>query len=136
MSMALAALAVAVAFAGFARTHPTWWEASISLAVLAGIFPMILAVNTRIVPVFSRRDWVSPALIKAMVLLALAGGWIVFAGRVWGPVAADNTGQRRFAGGRHSFLGQHRPTVSAKNPRTSGGSVAVCGTGGGRPYRF
>lgn len=82
MSMALMAMAVAMAFAGFARTHPTWWEASISLAVLGGILPMILSVNSRIVPVFSRRDWVSPRLVSAMVVLAIAGGWIVFLGRV------------------------------------------------------
>ena len=84
LSLALFALAVAVAVAGFARTHPTWWEASISLAVLAGIFPMILAVNTRIVPVFSRRDWVSTRLLQMMVVLAILGGWTVFGGRVRG----------------------------------------------------
>lgn len=82
MAMALAALAVAVAVAGYTRTHPVWWEAAISLAVLAGIFPMILAVNTRIVPVFSRRDWVSGSLVRAMVVLALIGGWVVFLGRM------------------------------------------------------
>ncbi len=82
MSLALVALAVAITVAGFTRTHPTWWEASISLAVLAGIFPMILAVNTRIVPVFSRRDWASPRLLQAMVVLAVAGGWTVFLGRI------------------------------------------------------
>ena len=81
MSLALATLAVAVAFAGFARAHPAWWEAAISLAVLGGIFPMILSVNSRIVPVFSRRDWVSSRRVGAMVVLAIAGGWIVFAGR-------------------------------------------------------
>jgi len=82
MAMALAALAVAVAVAGYTRTHPVWWEAAISLAVLAGIFPMILAVNTRIVPVFSRRDWASGSLVRAMVVLALIGGWVVFLGRM------------------------------------------------------
>lgn len=82
MSLALAALAVAVAFAGFAREHPEWWEAAISLAVLGGIFPMILSVNSRIVPGFSRRDWVSNRRVGAMVVLAIAGGWIVFSGRV------------------------------------------------------
>lgn len=82
MSLALLALAVAVAVAGFTAAHPTWWEASISLAVLAGIFPMILAVNTRIVPVFSRRDWVNATLVRAMVVLALIGGWTVFLGRM------------------------------------------------------
>ena len=70
-------LAVAVAFAGFAREHPEWWEAAISLAVLGGIFPMILSVNSRIVPGFSRRDWVSNRRVGAMVVLAIAGGWIV-----------------------------------------------------------
>jgi hypothetical protein len=82
MSLALLALAVAIAVAGFTNSHPTWWEASISLAVLGGIFPMILAVNTRIVPVFSRRDWVSEPKVRTMVVLAIAGGWIVFLGRM------------------------------------------------------
>lgn len=82
MSLALLALAVAMAFAGYTRTHPTWWEAAISLAVLGGVVPMILSVNTRIVPVFSRRDWVDPRLVGAMVVLAIVGGWSVFAGRV------------------------------------------------------
>lgn len=82
MSLALLALAVSVAVAGFTRTHPTWWEASISLAVLGGVFPMILAVNTRIVPVFSRRDWASGRLLQVMVILAIIGGWTVFAGRI------------------------------------------------------
>lgn len=82
MSLALFALAVSVAVAGFTRSHPTWWEASISLAVLAGIFPLILAVNSRIVPVFSRRDWVSGPLLQAMIVFALVGGWTVFLGRM------------------------------------------------------
>jgi hypothetical protein len=84
MSLALLALATAVAFAGYSRTYPRWWEAAISLAVLSGVFPMILAVNTRIVPVFARRDWVSSALVQLMLVLATAGGWIVFAGRAQG----------------------------------------------------
>lgn len=88
MSLALLALATAVAFAGYSRTHPRWWEAAISLAVLSGIFPMILAVNTRIVPVFSRRDWVSPRLVQLMIACALTGGWLVFGGRVEGQTIA------------------------------------------------
>ncbi len=82
MSLALLALAVAVAVAGFTRSHPTWWEAAISLAVLGGMFPMILAVNTRIVPVFSRRDWASETQVNAMIVLAIIGGWTVFLGRI------------------------------------------------------
>src|SRR6478735_2444592 len=84
MSLALLALATAVTFAGYSRTYPRWWEAAVSLAVLSGIFPMILAVNTRIVPVFSRHDWVSPGPVRLMVALAIAGGWIAFAGRIEG----------------------------------------------------
>lgn len=82
MSLALLAMAVAMAAAGYTRTHPTWWKAAISLAVLGGIMPMILSVNSRILPVFSRRDWVDPRLVRAMVVLAIAGGWTVFAGRI------------------------------------------------------
>lgn len=82
MSLALLALAVAIGVAGFTRSHPTWWEAAISLAVLGGMFPMILAVNTRIVPVFARRDWASATQVNAMIVLAIIGGWTVFLGRV------------------------------------------------------
>ncbi|MEZ4505146.1 MAG: hypothetical protein R2848_04575 [Thermomicrobiales bacterium] len=53
MALALAALAVAVA-SGFPHASDLVGSRD-PLAVLAGIFPMILAV-TRIVPVFSRRD--------------------------------------------------------------------------------
>ncbi len=82
MSLVFIAFAVAMAVAGFTRTHPTWWEAAISLAVLGGVMPMILAVSSRIMPVFLRRDWVSPPLVMSMVGLAIASGWIVFAGRM------------------------------------------------------
>ncbi len=82
MSLVFVAFAVAMAVAGFSRTHPTWWEAAISLAVLGGVLPMILAVNSRIMPVFLRRDWVSPSLVMGMVGLAIASGWTVFAGRM------------------------------------------------------
>lgn len=88
MSLSLLALATAVAFAGYSRTYPRWWEAAISLAVLSGIFPMILAVNTRIVPVFSRRNWASPSLVRLMVVCALTGGWLVFGGRIYDQKAA------------------------------------------------
>ena len=82
LSLVFVAFAVAMIAAGFTRTHPTWWGAAISLGVLGGVLPMILAVNTRIMPVFLRRDWVSPRLVTAMVALALAGGWTVFLGRM------------------------------------------------------
>lgn len=82
MSLVFVAFAVAMAVAGFSRAHPAWWEAAISLAVLGGVLPMILAVNSRIMPVFLRRDWVSMPLVMTMIGLGLASGWIVFAGRM------------------------------------------------------
>jgi len=82
MSLVFIAFAVSMAVAGFTRTHPSWWEAAISLAVLGGVLPMILSVSSRIMPVFLRRNWASPSLVMGMVGLAVASGWIVFAGRM------------------------------------------------------
>jgi hypothetical protein len=82
MIAAMAGFAVAALTVGFVPGHPLWWRAAISLAVLGGIAPMIYAVNIRIVPVFGRRSWRNLALLRAQVILLLAGAWIVFAGRV------------------------------------------------------
>lgn len=82
MSLVFLAFAVAMIAAGFSREHPTWWGSAISLAVLGGVLPMILAVSSRIMPVFLRRDWVSPTLVMTMVGLAAASGWVVFLGRM------------------------------------------------------
>jgi hypothetical protein len=72
------ALAVAAFTAGLTPYRPAWWSASVRLAVLGGIVPIIYAVNIRIVPVFSRRDWASLSWLRAQNVLAVAGGWTVF----------------------------------------------------------
>ena len=82
MIAAMLGLAVSALTIGFVPDHPTWWRAAVSLAVLGGITPMIYAVNIRVVPVFSRRQWASLGPLRAQVALLLAGAWIVYAGRM------------------------------------------------------
>ena len=73
----LAAAALAIAFVS---DRPTWWAAAISMAVLGGIAPIIYAVNIRVVPVFGRRPWKNPLLVRLQVGLMLLGAWIRFFG--------------------------------------------------------
>jgi hypothetical protein len=73
-----------------APEFPRLWNASIGLVILGGITPMIYAVNARIIPVFSRREWQQPELMSAAMILAVASGWITFVGRAggWGLLEA------------------------------------------------
>lgn len=80
MTAAMLAFTVAALAAGLATYRPSLWPAAVQLAILGGITPMIYAVNLRIVPVFSRRMWISPTLLQAQVVLALAGAWFGFTG--------------------------------------------------------
>ncbi len=80
LSAALA-FTVAAACAAFVPDRPALWSAIVALVVLGAITPMILAVNVRIVPVFSRRAWQSPRVMAAALALAIAGGWATFLGR-------------------------------------------------------
>lgn len=82
MLAALLAFAVAALVAGGMTTHPHWWRAAVSLAVLGGIVPMIFAVNIRVIPVFARRDWPSHRWLRAQVAVAVGGAWLVFLGRM------------------------------------------------------
>lgn len=77
-----------------APEYPGLWNASLGLVILGGITPLIYAVNARIIPVFSRRDWQRPELMKAAMILAIASGWITFAGRAgnWWFVEAAGAG--------------------------------------------
>jgi hypothetical protein len=83
----LVVVAAILGFAGasagtaLAPEYPRLWNAAVGLVILGGITPMIYAVNARIIPVFSRRDWQQPELMKAAMLLAIASGWTVFLGR-------------------------------------------------------
>ncbi len=82
MIAAAIAFAVAAMTAGLIGSRPAWWQAVVPLAVLGGIAPMIFAVNIRVVPVFSRRQWRSMPMVRAQVATMLAGAWLVYAGRI------------------------------------------------------
>lgn len=82
MIAALIAFAVAAMTVGSIPEHPTWWRAAVALVVLAGITPVIYAVNIRVVPVFSRRSWPSLQWLRVQVALAIAGGWAVYLARI------------------------------------------------------
>lgn len=75
------ALTVAAGCAAFVPDHPRLWSALVALVVLGAITPMILAVNVRIVPVFSRRAWQQPKVMAAAIVLAVLSGWTTFLGR-------------------------------------------------------
>jgi hypothetical protein len=84
---ALAAFIVASAGTALAPHYPRLWTASIGLVVLGGVTPLIYAVNTRLIPVFSRRTWQTPRLLAAGMFAGVAGGWLVFLGRAF-PITA------------------------------------------------
>jgi hypothetical protein len=67
-----------------APEYPRLWGAAVALVILGGITPLIYAVNARIVPVFSRRDWAKPRLLTSAMVLAVGSGWLAFAGRAGG----------------------------------------------------
>jgi hypothetical protein len=79
--LAVAAFAVAAAAFAFVPGEPRLWSAAVALIVLGGITPMIYAVNVRIVPVFSRRQWASPPSVYVAISTGIAGAWFVFVGR-------------------------------------------------------
>jgi hypothetical protein len=78
--LAMLAFAVAAFTAGLVPYRGWWWNPAVRLAVVGGITPMIYAVNLRIVPVFSRRNWRSEWMLRAQILLTIAGAWLLFAG--------------------------------------------------------
>ena len=76
--LAFAAAAMSVAFV---TAEFRLWSAAVALVILGGITPLIYAVNLRIVPVFSGRTWPQPTHMYAAMVSAIAGAWLVFAGR-------------------------------------------------------
>jgi hypothetical protein len=76
------AFAVAAFTAGLTPSRPAWWNPAVKLTVVGGIVPMIYAVNIRIVPVFSRRNWKSEAWLRAQLLTTIAGAWLLFFGGI------------------------------------------------------
>lgn len=79
--MAVLAFAAGALSLAFVLEHFRYWSASVALVVLGGVTPMIFAVNARIVPVFSGRTWKRPNILYAAMISAIAGAWMVFAGR-------------------------------------------------------
>lgn len=92
MVAAMAGFATAAMTAGLLTERPAWWPAVVALAVLGGVMPMIFAVNIRVVPVFSRRQWRSLPLLRAQVGTLLAGAWLIYAGHLAGSDAAITAG--------------------------------------------
>jgi hypothetical protein len=79
---AMLAFAVAAFTAGLVPYRPAWWSPAVRLVVVGGITPMIYAINIRIVPVFSRRNWRSEAWLRAQILVTIAGAWLLFFGGI------------------------------------------------------
>ena len=82
--LSISSFVVASGGTALAPEYPRLWGAAVALVVLGGITPLIYAVNARIIPVFSRRDWATPNLLAAAMFLALASGWLAFVGRAGG----------------------------------------------------
>lgn len=78
---AIMAFAVAALSTAFVIEDSRLWRAAVTLVVLGGVTPLIYAVNSRIVPVFSGRQWPHPRLMYTTMLLAVAGGWVSYIGR-------------------------------------------------------
>jgi hypothetical protein len=89
---AILGFAGASAGTALAPEYPRLWNASIALVILGGITPLIYAVNARIIPVFSRREWRWPKLMAAAMLLTIIGAWITFAGRAVGSTLIEGIG--------------------------------------------
>ncbi len=87
-----------------APEFPRLWNAAIGLVILGGITPMIYAVNARIIPVFSRRDWQMPNLLAAAMILAIVSGWITFIGRAGGWTGVEAIGLLAALAGGLSFM--------------------------------
>lgn len=92
MVAAMIAFATGALTAGGIDDNPRWWRAAVSLVVLGGIVPMIAAVNIRVVPVFARRTWPGLGWLRLQIGLAIAGAWIVYAGRLTAERAVVVTG--------------------------------------------
>ncbi|HET7034821.1 MAG TPA: hypothetical protein VFI42_03995 [Thermomicrobiaceae bacterium] len=84
LTIVISLLAWATAQASFAVApwQPQLWRAGVALVVLGGITPLIYAVNLRVLPLFSGRNWRSPRLLYATIALAQSA-WLVFLGRAW-----------------------------------------------------
>lgn len=126
--LAFAAAAMAVAFV---PERPRLWSAAVALVVLGGITPLIYAVNVRIVPVFSMRTWQQPRLMYAAMVSAIAGGWLVFAGRALPNSRLETTGTLAALAGGVFFvvsvvrLFRSAPTTNARPPLPYPGQAEI-----------
>jgi hypothetical protein len=77
---------------GLAPDHSGYWSAGISLAVLGGVLPLISAVSVRIVPVFARRSWQFPNLVRFQLIAAITGGWLVCIGQIAASESLERAG--------------------------------------------
>ena len=82
LTIMISLLAWATAQASFAVSlwKPRLWPAGVALVVLGGITPLIYAVNLRVLPLFSGRNWRSPRLLLLTLVFAQSA-WLVFLGR-------------------------------------------------------
>jgi hypothetical protein len=101
---AIISFVVASGGTALAPEFPRLWGAAVGLVILGGITPLIYAVNARIIPVFSRRDWVHPRLLAGAMFLALASGWVVFLGRAVGAGWLSGIGMLVALAGGLSFM--------------------------------
>jgi hypothetical protein len=101
---AILAFVAAAASLAFVPDTARLWSASVALVTLGGITPLIYAVNARIVPVFSGRTWQRPTALKAAMVLAIAGAWLVFAGRALPNDALELVGASSALGGGLLFI--------------------------------
>ena len=92
MVSGLAAMVTGALTVAMVDSRPAAWPAALRLVVLAGFVPAIAAVNIRIVPVFARRNWRGLRSLRAQVGLQIAGGWLVFAGRLAGRDTVETLG--------------------------------------------
>jgi hypothetical protein len=90
--LAMSALSVSALSIGLMPHEPRLWRASIALVALGALTPLIYAVNARIVPVFSRRNWQTPRLLALAMLVASLSGWTTFAGRAGAHSALELAG--------------------------------------------
>jgi hypothetical protein len=126
---AILAFAGAAAGTALSPEFPRLWSASVALAILGGITPLIYAVNARVVPVFSRRDWRRPDVMTAAMGLAVASGWIVFAGRAAGSSAIEALGMASALAGGVAFMASilllfRSPQTNRPAPPVSGPDLA------------
>lgn len=106
LSLTAAPIAIAAALLamGVSAEHPSWWSASVALAILGGVAIMIYGINIHSVPIHAQRTWKYPSLVVTQVGAGIAGAWMVFFGRGYGIDAPERAGHLLAAVGAVLFL--------------------------------